>query len=255
MKKLCLFVIASLLVISVFSQSEKGYVYLKNGTILKGKFQYSDDLNKLKVESAGNIWVFNASEIDSVSNLRVKKAKVDESSEIDPVFFNRTELGILAGNNENSQPAPFSFTSSINYHINKKLAVGLGLGIEFLKETYMPAFLNVEYRLRDSHSTPYVFLQTGYQVAIEESRTVYYDVYPAWSSVWPGPDYGQENLNAKGGILINPGIGYLQMFSPNFGMSFAFAYRFHKLHYAGEKDYGLDIDYNRLAVKIGIIFN
>ena len=128
-------------------------------------------------------------------------------------------------------------------------------GIEFLKETYMPAFLNVEYRLRDSHSTPYVFLQTGYQVAIEESRTVYYDVYPAWSSVWPGPDYGQENLNAKGGILINPGIGYLQMFSPNFGMSFAFAYRFHKLHYAGEKDYGLDIDYNRLAVKIGIIFN
>jgi len=56
MKKLCLFTFAVLFTFSVFAQSEKGFVYLKNGTILKGKFQYTD-AGKLRVESAGNIWV------------------------------------------------------------------------------------------------------------------------------------------------------------------------------------------------------
>jgi hypothetical protein len=42
MKKLCLFTCALLLTFSVLAQNEKGFVYLKNGTILKGKYQYTD---------------------------------------------------------------------------------------------------------------------------------------------------------------------------------------------------------------------
>lgn len=48
----------------LFAQSQKGYVYLKNGSVIKkGKYQYNDDLSKLKIESAGNIWIFEAGEI------------------------------------------------------------------------------------------------------------------------------------------------------------------------------------------------
>jgi len=54
--------------------------------------------------------------------------------------------------------------------------------------------------------------------------------------------------------MINPGAGYQRMFSSGFGMSFAFGYQFHRLHYSGENDYGLDIDYNRLTIKLGFIF-
>ena len=92
-------------------------------------------------------------------------------------------------------------------------------------------------------------------MALEESRTVYNDVYPIWSSFRPWPDYSQEKMDAKGGFLVNTGIGYQRMFSSGFGMSFAFGYQFHRLHYSGENDYGLDIDYNRLTIKLGIIFN
>jgi hypothetical protein len=42
MKKLCLFTFAVLFTFSGFAQSEKGFVYLKNGTILKGKYHYTD---------------------------------------------------------------------------------------------------------------------------------------------------------------------------------------------------------------------
>lgn len=258
MKKFCLFTMALLFVYFSFAQSEKGHVYLKNGTILKGKYQYTD-AGKLRVESAGNIWVFDAAEIDSVAGRRASQLAQMENLPQHSRIFYRTEVGVLAGNSENSQSAPLSITGTINYMVTPQFSAGVGLGAEFLKESYLPAFVNAEYKIRSSWSTPYFFVKAGYQVPLEDSREIYYDVQPYWSSssFWPGPvpvhSFGK--LDPKGGVLINPGIGYSYLFSPGFGMSLGFGYQFHRLHYKGEKDYGLDIDYNRLTVKLGFIFN
>jgi hypothetical protein len=257
MKKLCLFTMALLLAYFSFAQSEKGHVYLKNGTILKGKYQYTD-AGKLRVESAGNIWVFDAAEIDSVAGRRASRvAQIGKLPQYSRIFY-RTELGVLAGNSQNSQSAPLSFTGTANYLVTPQFSAGAGFGAEFLKESYLPAFINVEYKLRNSWSSPYFFLKAGYQVPLEDSREIYYDVQPYWnSSIWPGPSpaHSYGKLDPKGGVLINPGIGYSHLFSAGFGMSLGFGYQFHRLHYKGEKDYGLDIDYNRLTVKLGFIFN
>lgn len=253
MKKLCLFIFAAILAFPVFSQTEKGYVYLKNGTILKGKYQKKD--GKLLIESAGNLWVFNSSEIDSITNQKVKRAKLMQDFSANTLVFYRTEIGLLIGNSENSQTAPLSFTGSVNYAATPQFSAGLGFGVEFYKESYLPVFLNLEYKIRDSYFTPYFFLKGGYQIPLEEGGAVYYDYYSLSSSIWPGSYYAQDKLKAKGGIMLNPGIGIMRMFSSNIGMSVAFGYQFHRLHYKADKDYALDIDYNRLSVKIGIIFN
>ena len=255
MNKLCLFILLAIFILPAFSQSEKGYVYLKNGTILKGKYQYFGDNKKLKVESAGNIWVFESAEVDSVTDLRMHRTSYLENTELKTTYFLRTEIGVLAGNSDNSQPAPFSFSTSINFPVYSAISAGAGIGFEFLKETYLPVYINAEYKIRNSYATPYFFVKLGYQVPLEQSNTVYYDVYPMWSSVWPQPDYYYDTMDAKGGILVNPGLGYQRMFSPGFGMSFAFGYQFHRLHFKGENDYRLDIDYNRLTIKLGIIFH
>ncbi|NQU51066.1 MAG: hypothetical protein HQ522_00860 [Bacteroidetes bacterium] len=255
MKKLCLLAFIAFIAFPVFAQSQKGSIYLNNGTIVKGKFSFSNDLKKLKVESEGNIWVFDANEVDSISYGKVHPTNKNDVQNVSSIFF-RTEMGVLIGNSENSQSSPFSLTGSLNYSVTPNFSVGGGLGVEFLKESYMPVFINLEYKLRNSYSTPYLFLKGGYQIALEESREVYYSNYQPWSSsFWPGPDYSQNNMDTKGGFLINPGIGYQRMFSSGFGMSFAFGYQFHRLHYSGDNDYGLDIDYNRLTIKLGIIFN
>lgn len=254
MIKLCLFILAILTVVTGFSQSEKGRVYLKNGTILKGKYQYSEDGSKLRVTSAGNIWVFDSVEIDSVSNSNRNWLKSVGHQSVDSRYFFRAEVGILAGNSEDSQSAPLSVTGSINYKVIPKFAVGVGTGVEFLKESYLPVFINTEYKLRNSVSSPYFFLKGGYQIAIDKSNQMYYDVYPPWSSYWPLPEYGEQDMDTKGGILINPGVGFTQTFSSGFGMSVAFGYQYHRLRYKGSNDYELDIDYNRLTIKLGIIF-
>lgn len=252
--KLCLFTIAILFSFSVFAQPERGYVYLKNGTILKGRYQYTEDLKKLTIRSAGNYWVFDTDMIDTITSVSARRnLEIKERENESPLFY-RTEIGVLAGNSENSQSAPFSFTASANYLVLPKFSAGAGFGVEFLKESYLPVFANFEYKMRNSVSTPYLFLKAGYQVPIEESRTVYYDIYPAWSSIWPNPDQWNSGMDAKGGLLLNPGLGYHRMFSSTFGMSFAFGYQFHRLGFSGENDYRLEIDYNRLTVKLGIIF-
>ncbi len=254
MKKLLLFVLVALIAFPVLAQTKKGYVYLKNGSVLKGKYNYSDNLEKLQVKTSEGVWIFDASEVDSIKTNLYSSKNFEKQNSESPIFV-RTEIGVLIGNSENSQSAPFSLTSSVNYSIDKNFSVGAGVGAEFLKETYLPIFVNLEYKFRDSYSTPYLFLKTGYQIPLEESREIYYNGYQPWSSsFWPGPDYSQEPMDTKGGFLINPGVGYQRMFSSGFGMSFAFGYQFHRLHYAGENDYGLDIDYNRLTIKLGFIF-
>ncbi|HPE76210.1 MAG TPA: hypothetical protein PLC80_08975 [Draconibacterium sp.] len=258
MKKLCFLFLSAIFVFPVFAQPQKGYVYLKNGTILKGKYQYSNDSSKLQIESAGNLWIFQSDEVERVSN---KKAQLDETfgePNTHSRFFLHSELGVLAGNSENSQSAPFSFSASLNYSIIPKLSAGAGIGFEFLKETYLPAFVNIEYKLRNSYSTPYLFLKTGYEIPLEDANPVYnYEIQPFYYDymIWPNPGYSSNEMDTKGGFMINPGIGYHRMFSSGFGMSLAFGYQFHRLSYTGENDYQLDIDYNRLTIKLGFIFN
>ncbi|QGY45187.1 hypothetical protein GM418_16355 [Maribellus comscasis] len=254
MKKLLLFFFAIFVAFPVFSQLEKGHIHLKNGTVLKGKYQFSDD--KIHIISAGNLWTFEASEVDTIIDTRNKKLNFNRDFSVESALFYRIEAGLLIGNSQNSQSAPFSLTGSVNYRFEPRFSLGAGFGAEFFNESYLPVFLNLEYKLNDNFSSPYVFLKGGYQIALEDGSMFYYDVYPAWNSIWPGYYYAHDNLNAKGGVLIHPGVGYTHMFSSGIGMSFAFGYQFHRLQYkAEEDDYRLDVDYNRLVIKIGILFN
>jgi hypothetical protein len=255
MKKLCLFLFAILFAFPVFSQLEKGYIRLKNGTVLKGKYQYSD--GKIHIVSAGNLWTFDAAGVDTITGNRLDNMHRLEVSDVGSPWFYRMEAGLLIGNSQNNQSAPLVVSASANYRFTPRFSAGAGLGAEFYKESYLPVFLNLEYRFRENFASPFIFLRGGYEVPLEDGGAMYYDIYPMWSSIWPGPGYTQGKLNAKGGVMVNPGVGYTYMFSWNFGMSFSVGYQFHRLHYKAEeeKGYGLDIDYNRLSVKIGILFN
>lgn len=257
MKKLYLLLIAAFLAFSTIAQTQKGYVYLKNGTILKGKYRYTEDRSKLQIESAGNLWIFEAEEIDHVSTHKSELKKEYEEQNLESAFLLRTELGVLVGSSENSQSAPFSFSSVLNYSITSKFSAGAGIGLDFLKETYLPAFVNFEYKFRNSYSTPYVFLKAGYEIPLEDANPVYnngiqpyyYDIMP-----WPVPNNVNQEIKPNGGFMINPGIAFQRIYSSGFGMSLAFGYQFNRLRYSGENDYQLDIDYNRLTIKLGIIF-
>jgi len=251
MKKILMLILTALFLIPAFGQkTKKDIVYLKSGAVLRGQL-ITYDTETVKINSAGNIWVYNVADVDSVS--RYKKP-VRERLPGNNYFFD-VSMGVLKGNSGNNQSAPFSFMSSVNFKVADKMYVGAGLGAEFLDESYMPAFAQFQYKFRDTKFTPFVNLQVGYEVALEDGNHQHYlDYYPSYSNYYPGPQTN-EKLNAEGGLLINPSFGFEHFTSDNFGWFFSFGYRHHQLNYTGENNYKLESNFSRLSLKIGFIFN
>ena len=268
MKYIYIFVLVCACSIHAIAQSEsgynpvvydKGYVYLKDGSVLKGKYVYSSSLDKIRVVSGKNSWVFDSDQVLRTTKSKPPRILGNETAKKEiPEFtiplskwFNLTEIGVIAGNKENRRPTPFVFGTSMNRIIRGNLSAGMGIGAEFLTETYMPVSLNLMYRLRNNPVTPFAMLQGGYQIPVEDTRTYYQNVVPNWVS-YLNP---VQELKAGGGLFINPSFGILKNYNQGFGISLAFGYRFHRLHYTGEDNYRFDADFNRLSLKLGFIFN
>ncbi len=252
MKKILILFIVVLFLVPAFAQkNKKDMVYLKSGGIIRGQL-IQNDLDKVKINSAGNQWVFNTADVDSV----LKCSKQSQLSGPTPKYFFDTSMGVLVGNSGNNQKAPFSFMASFNHRIIDKLYLGAGLGAEFFDESYMPVFGQVQYKFRDTKFTPFFNLQVGYQIAIEDgNRENYINYYsPTSSSYYPYPQTSGK-LNAEGGLMINPSFGFQRLTSENFGWFLSFGYRHHQLNYSGDNGYKLETNFSRLSLKIGFIFN
>jgi hypothetical protein len=105
----------------------------------------------------------------------------------------------LYGNPDNANEAPFIFHSSLNYAFHKNLSAGIGVGVEFLKESYLPVTANVLYQFGDKKIiTPFVRLQAGYPAPLESNTLI------------PGEYYSIENrLDSRGGFMANPSVGII----------------------------------------------
>jgi len=164
-------------------------------------------------------------------------------------YFNITDIGLLIGSPENSHAAPFSFLIINGFHLTNQFSTGLGLGVEFLSGSYLPVFLDLRYYVRNANFSPFFFFQGGYSVPLDDNYSAVtnyqYDVY------WP---YTYRNYKAMGGWLLNPGFGIRNMFSDNFGLIFSVGYRNQRLFYRADDDHRLLADYNRLVLRIGILF-
>lgn len=231
-------------------KSKKDFIYLKTGTVMKGNLLAEDD-QKIRFQSAGNFFVFNKTEVDSVSFFKYKV----ETERYEKGYFFDCSAGVIAGSSNNNKSAPFMFSASFNYELTNRLYAGAGMGIEFWDESYMPVFLNINYLFRETRFTPFFGLQAGYLIGLEDASGYYsYGGYYDYlsSSIYPsngGP------LNSEGGFMINPQFGFQSMINPNLGWTFSFGYRFHKFNYSGENEYEKEYNFNRLTLKLGIIFN
>ena len=177
-------------------------------------------------------------------------------------FICLTEGGVLVGNSEEDNNAPFIFHSSLNYTFGKNLSAGIGVGAEFLKETYLPVTANVMYQFRKGKAIfPFVRLQAGYQVALESTTVMdnynYYPYYYLLSSSYIAyyPYYPpMEKLKAEGGWMFNPSAGIIVYTQSGLGFSLAAGFRHQKLNYSGKNDYLFHVEYNRLMLAFGITF-
>lgn len=249
-KFICLFAFLFVFGSGLAQKNKREVIYLKNGTVLKGQQTPVDD-DKVVVRSGKNLWVFNYSEIDTITSKPISGVFENENA----TYFLKASAGILAGSSNNSKPTPFSFDASINFRLLPKWYMGVGAGIDFLDESYMPVFGNLEFHFRESRFTPFIALQGGYMIPLDDEvysgGGVYYDYMP-WSSSYY---YNPVPLESKGGLMVNPSFGFVSQLNPNLGLMLSFGYRYHEVNFKGDNHYQLDREYNRLSIRVGILFN
>jgi len=166
-------------------------------------------------------------------------------------YFNITDLGLLIGSPENSHPAPFSFQTVNGFHLTSQVSAGLGLGVEFLSGSYLPVFLDARYYVRNSNFSPFFYFEAGYTIPLDDDCSSSNDWMVAAN--WPY-NYTVLDYKALGGWMFNPGFGIRSLFSDNFGLVFSVGYRNQRLFYRADQYHRLLADYNRLVLKIGILF-
>jgi sRNA-binding regulator protein Hfq len=249
MKNLILLLLLLLLVGGAFGQKEKNEtVFLKNGSVIKGRLVQVDDQNVV-IRSHRNVWVLNRSEIDTVA----VKVPVLTDAFVAPRWFAECSAGVLLGSADNKKQSPFSIDFSANLQMLPGLYAGLGTGVDFLEESFLPVFVNLEYHFRPAYVTPFIGMKGGYLFPLEDD--VYddgtYMLYDYYNSL---PWYPQS-LDNKGGIMLNPSVGFISRINGHLGLSLAFGYRFSQVKYKGEEHYEIETNYNRLSIRLGILFN
>lgn len=245
MKKIIHLCIFLLFVSSLAAQKQKVHVKLHNGAVFNGKLLESESDDEIRLLAKKNIWVIPKAKIDTL--LKNKYRLYTEEITI-PWFF-KAEYGVLLGNSDAEEEAISFFHGIFNYQLHSHFYGGGGVGVEYYQQrTYIPAFVNLEYRFRATKFSPYVFLKAGYLLPAENKKHL--SNYDNYESRNLHPKY----LDASGGVMLSPGLGVSKMFGPNFGMSFSAAYRYNELNYSGKEEYELEQRYNRLSFTLGIIF-
>ncbi|MDR2534339.1 MAG: hypothetical protein LBC81_06165 [Tannerellaceae bacterium] len=173
-------------------------------------------------------------------------------------FVSLAEIGILRGNpNDEIHP---TLHYGLNYSIINHLSVGLGVGVEHYQEAFIPVSANLTWRFGNRRVIPFVTLQAGYMVGLEDKRTPQYGYYdPYWynygyynSMPYTNPDPERS----EGGWMYNPQFGIIILATKDFGITVAAGYRHHSLRYVsdGKPYYSDTYFYNRLSFRVGVTF-
>ncbi|MEI6139231.1 MAG: hypothetical protein WCP85_08200 [Mariniphaga sp.] len=253
MKKISLIIIALLLSgsISFAKDGKRDVIYLKNGSIIKGQilkdyqsFTNTEGIVRIKTKD-NSLWVFKATEIDSI-----RQSQPNSGYDYHIGYFNLTEAGILAGNSKNKYDAPFSLMNISGWQFKNRFSVGIGAGVEMMSETYLPVVADIRYHLKKQGTNPFFGIQGGYTFALDKPDPQY--VYTT-TGIWGGSG-STLNMKARGGFLVNPFVGLVTPLNESMALTFSAGYRIMRHRYHREDNYNIDMDYNRLTVKIGLLF-
>lgn len=234
-------------------KGNRDVIYLKGGKVVTGKILALNPAQSVTLKIGSNdIWVFEMEKIDSIAR------PIKKTIPLKTGYYNLTEMGVLAGNTNNVKSAPFTLMNVNNWQFDNGIAAGIGVGVHFFNETYLPVVADFRYFIRKRGPLPFVSLQAGYSIPIggEYTQQYYEDYYlsSARPSIWPRPNPTEQDVSARGGFLVNPSVGFQTQINESLALTFSAGYSYLRHRYGKEETYKLDIDYNRLSLKVGLQF-
>jgi hypothetical protein len=218
-------------------------VELNNGSVIKGAILEIVPGEKVKIlTKCDNTWVFDMKDVARISKENAPSDKKQRFPESSQGYFNLTSIGVLAGPKTNQQIAPFSLETINGYRFKDKCRLGLGLGLEFHGDTYVPILIDGRVGLGKSQISPYFYAQAGYSLPMKKEK-----------------ENGYNGMTLQGGALYSAGFGVEIHLNPMNSINLSLGWREQVLNseeklWDGKVNIYKDI-IDRLAIRFGFYFN
>ena len=235
-----LFIVAVQIVMAQTNRQDA--VYLRNGSIIRGKVLENVVGKYTRIETVGrNVLVIQEGDVERV----VMDEPIPQKARTDPKPYGYSalaDLGLMGGVKNT-----MSLMLINGYQFKNRLGVGGGFGVEKFDQQVIPVFADVRYNFLKGGITPFIYLQAGYSYPLGKSPT------------------GNTN-EVKGCALINPGVGLRLNFTTHNALIFSLGWRYQEMrshytyyYYYGGPTYDNGYDrtdfYRRIAVRVGFVFN
>lgn len=225
-------------------------VYLKNGSVIRGKI-LEQTTEKVKIETnCDNIFVFETAEILEIKQ-ETRSDKTGYNENFSPGgmkgFYSYSTIGLLTGNSEVTDGFTFTFQTIGGYDFGQYLGLGAGVGIEELRTEIVPVFIQIKSNLLNRTNTPSVSFQIGYSFPLNGSKTVNYNEYKYDGGLNLGVDFGICSFRSKHrAFIISAGYHYQRLVE-----KIVYDYYYYWAESTVEKN---TYDFNKIAIKIGFMF-
>ncbi len=224
---------------NLYAQSSEDVVYLKNGSILRGKVIENVTGVRTSIEIIGhNLIVIPDSAVKMILMDQKSSTGVRENA-AGPLEVS-ANVSFYGGEQRSG-----GFTFIPSYRFPFRLAVGAGIGVEWFDHQQIPFFADAKYSFLKGSWSPYVYAQGGYSIPMTKSNDGDYADY-----------YGGAMAGIGGGLRFD--------FSKHNALIFSLGYRYQKTktvmgYYPWMSSMQSETtrydEYNRLAFSFGFLFN
>lgn len=246
--RILVFVITLVLlnVCHVQAQKTQDVIFLQNGSEIRGERMPAIDSATVRIRTQdGSIWVFDQAEVLKTETASVYKSK-KQLTPSKSGYFNTTSLGLLVGSNSYNGPA-VSLNMVNGYRINHHFSVGVGVGLESYEVGLAPIFVEGKYYLLNKHFSPFVGVQSGYGVPLNNYKL------------------STDKYANKGGVMLGTTFGFRKYLTSDVGFMFNVGYRYQENHTeeeswwwgggVSETQYYTRRYHHRAVIQIGFTFN
>lgn len=234
-------------------------VYLKDGSVLKGKIQEYKQGEYLVIQlTSGSKLTVEEEEIERIrqqlpgeelpvgSSAQSKKEKRKQRRSTysfkEKGWYNVTYLASYNGRVDGEFEMGLGIQNTFGYQFNRLFGFGVGVSLDAQSldgsETLYPVYAEFRGYFTKTVKSPYYSLSTGYSFAFKNKN--------------------QNIAEAEGGYLIHPAIGYRLGADAETNVLIDIGYRFQSATYIRQVPFDdklvKQIDYRRFSFRLGLIF-
>jgi hypothetical protein len=197
------------------AQLEQDVVYLKNGSVLKGKILQNDSIVKVEI-LGGSVFVYKANQVLKTDKETYKRA--DFKGPITAQqngWFSEFSFGIPYGITQWGWPtAGITLNGLLGYQFNTSIKAGLGTGIDHYgyEATMLPIYARITGDLSKKATSPFYMADLGYAANISHSWNIDEDHFGGFLMFLGGG----FKFNTRRKVYYNIALGYKTQFASSY---------------------------------------